>query len=59
MVSQARFDDADPLGPMTTFMQGIILYRQWMIQSHGESRQTMLTVCRGARGGLQQLGKAT
>ena len=34
MVSQARFDDADPLGPMTTFMQGIILYRQWMIQSH-------------------------
>ena len=40
VVSQAAFDDADPLGPMTTFMQGIIRYRQWMIQSHRESGKT-------------------
>ena len=39
VVSQAAFDDADPLGPMTTFMQGIILYRQWMIQSHRRKGQ--------------------
>jgi tetratricopeptide (TPR) repeat protein len=30
----AKLDDDDPLGPMTSFMRGIILYRQWMIQAH-------------------------
>jgi tetratricopeptide (TPR) repeat protein len=32
--SQAIVESADPLGPMTTSMRGIILYRQWMIQAH-------------------------
>jgi tetratricopeptide (TPR) repeat protein len=34
VATQAKLDGDDPLGPMTSFMRGIILYRQWMIQAH-------------------------
>jgi tetratricopeptide (TPR) repeat protein len=35
----AKLDDDDPLGPMASFMRGIILYRQWMSQAHRRNLQ--------------------